>query len=340
MAGEALSRFAAWGRDRFASKPESAPSVDAAELREPAAAQAQAQAPAKSQAPVQALSQAETEPKPEEQPRAFPRLAGRETDADATRTGPVASSGDAAAPASPWTLRDRLADWSERFTGRFGEVWWVGSGEPITLSLPRGATVLVVTGVVAIIVMAFAAGRRSGPSPSLAFEPALARADTAVQVASRPPNALVDGVPGGSESLGTIEAGGALPVNADRLQARFDAGMDPRVDGLNYLVYMTATRRECLRLADFLNEHDVQAIVMRSSRSVHSAGPDGESIELPLYWVVDVGEGFSRNQYLRGEHEEFRAERMELGRAWKRYNGDRGSDLSDMQFYAYRASAR
>ncbi len=146
-------------------------------------------------------------------------------------------------------------------------------------------------------------------------------------------------MPGGGEWAGAVPVVGGADIDPVRLQARFDAGLDPRVLDLNYLVYMTATRRECLRLADFLGQNGVQAVVIPSSRIVKAGDGDGRMIELTLYQVVDVGQGFSRNEYVRGEHEAFRAERMELGRAWKRHNGGRGSDLADMQFYAYRAKS-
>ena len=246
---------------------------------------------------------------------------------------------------------DACAGVRDAVAARVGEVWWIGSAEPVTLRLPRGVTVLVVAGVVGIIGLAFVAGRRTGQAPAaVAWEPPRSTVPERLAGVDPVPTRVAlaalggDDVPGGGDlsrrggrsaaaAAGTHAAGDP----AGRLQARFDAGLDPRVDGLNYLVYITATRRECLRLADFLGERGVQAVVMRSSRSVREEA-DGEVLELPLYWVVDVGRGFSRTEYLRGEHAAFRDERMELGRAWKRHNGGRGSDLADMQFYAYRVS--
>ena len=220
---------------------------------------------------------------------------------------------------------------------RSGEFWWVGSGEVITLRLPRGVTVLAVGGVVGVIALAFVAGRRTGAPASVA---AATPTEAAPAVVSEGALAGLDAedVPGGGAWPGSTPADAPAADPAQRLQARFDAGLDPRVDGLNYLVYLTATRRECVRLRDFLAERGVDVIVMESSRSVR-AGSGADAVRIPLYWVVDVSEGFSRAAYLRGEHEGFKARRMELGRAWKRHNGGRGSDLSDMQFYAYRRSS-
>ncbi|BAM03779.1 hypothetical protein PSMK_16200 [Phycisphaera mikurensis NBRC 102666] len=272
---------------------------------------------------------------PVEQPPAR-RAAGPEPTPPAEGPGPLARGLAAARTA-----------WSDRF----GEVWWVGSTEPLTLHLPRGATVLVMAGVVGIIVMAFAVGRRSGRADAVVATPLtpaqrlLATLEPASDARGVPGIDAGGSVPGGAETPagdagpeGVLQAG-TQEADGPRLQARYDAGLDPRVDGRNYLVYMTATRSECLRLADFLNERGVTPIVMRSGRSVETADGDGKPLVLPLYWVVDVGQGFSRAEYVRGEHRAFHEERMELGRAWKRHNGGRGSDLSDMQFYAYLADS-
>ena len=258
----------------------------------------------------------------------------------ASRPAPTPASSPAPGPVASGIFRDRIEAFRDALAARFGDVWWIGSADPITLRLPRGVTVLVVTGVVGIIVMAFAVGRRSGHEQLRADAPAgpaLAQAEAGLPADRFGfAGAAPDGVPGGGEWFGSSAvAAEEAEVDPVRLQARFDAGLDPRVLGLNYLVYMTATRRECLRLADFLGHNGVQAVVIPSSRKVKAGDGDGRMIELTLYQVVDVGQGFSRNEYVRGEHEGFRSERMELGRAWKRHNGGRGSDLADMEFYRY-----
>ena len=212
--------------------------------------------------------------------------------------------------------------------------WWITSSAPVTLRMSKGLIVGAVAGVVALVGLSFWAGLSQGRD---AAEPVL----TADQ---GPPDGgfvafgqLGDDIPGGAD--GSVVPFSRVDTQTGELvkpqpvpTAKPDG--DPRVAGLNYLVYITTVKPEAERLQGFLAEQGVVSIVVPvGGRELAEEAGSGHNAR--LYRVVDVSEGFTREQYRRGEHREFHNARLRLGQEWRRHNGHRGDDLSSMTFYKY-----
>ena len=99
---------------------------------------------------------------------------------------------------------------------------------------------------------------------------------------------------------------------------------DPRIGGLNYLCFLTTIPEQAERFQEWAARHRIPTIAT-------------ESHNPRFVTVVDVSRGFSADQMREGEHVEFLAERIVLGRKWKQHNDHRGHDLSDMYFIKHRA---
>ncbi|MEM7575878.1 MAG: hypothetical protein AAF328_00255 [Planctomycetota bacterium] len=222
--------------------------------------------------------------------------------------------------------------------------WWITSGKPVVLRMTRGLVVLGIAGVVGLVLLAYWLGRGDAVATNFAetwpdrVERPLAQADTGADVSGidrQPP--MVD-VPGGSDPL----TGVVVPTP----RTTPPPAADPRVPGRNYLVYTMTDLGTARELADFLRGHDARIRLVPTEHRVkagldldeHGVAFAGESSDTAvLHLVVDVTKGFTRAQYVRGEHHRFLSERLALGRAWKRHNGDRGSALESMTFYKYNA---
>jgi hypothetical protein len=222
--------------------------------------------------------------------------------------------------------------------------WWITSGKPVVLRMTRGLVVLGIAGVVGLVLLAYFVGRSDRaeigfadtwpPTNRLAIGDPAAEATEATEATETP---LLD-VPGGSDTT----SGVVVP----QPRQTPPPASDPRIVGHNYLIYTLTDLGTARELAAFLREQGPRVMILPTGLSVSTApGPAAGGVEtevaaevendqnVPLYWVVDITRGFSTAEYRRGEHHAFLAERLGLGRAWKRHNGGRGSALESMTFY-------
>ncbi len=211
--------------------------------------------------------------------------------------------------------------------------WWIGSKRPVTLRMPRGGVVAAVAGVVGLVLLAYWLGLGQG-----------ARDTTGKLAQNAPQNGQPGWMAAGSglgDTTGADIPGGAetTVVPLPRNKAATARPAEPRVPGHNYLVYTLTDFGEAQRLKAFLAERGVDTLIVQTSRRVPKpAGVASDTVSGQNAWlhlVVDVTRGFSREQCLRGEHRRFLTERIQLGRAWYRHNGNRGSALESMMFYKY-----
>ncbi|MEM8783276.1 MAG: hypothetical protein AAGE65_10545 [Planctomycetota bacterium] len=227
--------------------------------------------------------------------------------------------------------------------GSAAGAWWIASGKPVVLRTTRGLVVLAIAGVVGLVMLAYWLGRGDGTAANFAHtwpqnvEAASTQADpSAVTDRSLP---VVD-VPGGSDAR--------VGVVVPQPRTTPPPAADPRVPGRNYLVYTMTDLGTARELAAFLRERDARILIVPTEHRVPGTPLSGETADgladraessdtAVLHLVVDVTEGFTRAEYTRGEHHRFLSERLALGRAWKRHNGDRGSALESMTFYKYNA---
>ncbi|MEM1446449.1 MAG: hypothetical protein AAGF84_10360 [Planctomycetota bacterium] len=219
--------------------------------------------------------------------------------------------------------------------------WWIASGKPVVLRMTRGLVVLGIAGVVGLVLLAYWLGRGDARVGFADTWPetdhsAVAQIDGQTSDVSRQPP-VID-VPGGSDPT----AGVVVPTP----RTTPPPAADPRVPGRNYLVYTMTDLGTARELAKFLRGEDARVLIVPTEHRVSTAGRaaaagvatgDESDDTAVLHLVVDVTEGFTRAQYVRGEHHRFLSERLALGRAWKRHNGDRGSALESMTFYKYNA---
>lgn len=214
--------------------------------------------------------------------------------------------------------------------------WWIASGKPVVLRMTRGLVVLAIAGVVGLVLLAYWLGRGDATLNFADTWPDQNQSRPVSDVALDRPDAVVD-VPGGSDP----EAGVVVPTP----RTTPPPAADPRVPGRNYLVYTMTDLTTAKELAAFLRDQDARIRIVptehpapgAAARKGELAGDPKSGDTSVLHLVVDVTEGFTRAQYTRGEHHRFLSERLALGRAWKRHNGDRGSALESMTFYKYDA---
>lgn len=136
----------------------------------------------------------------------------------------------------------------------------------------------------------------------------------------------------GSATEGPVVAMGVDPdVAVDVPGGNFGSAVelprtDPRVSGLNYLMLVTVRAEdidEARRLQEFLRQSGVASILSKSN--------NGRFVS-----VMDVSRSFTSDEYRAGQHQTHLDRMRALGRAWKRHNGNLGSDLSSMTYYKFK----
>jgi len=179
---------------------------------------------------------------------------------------------------------------------------WTGPGSVLVLRVPRGLAVVAVVAVVLLVVGAYWVGvARGARAERLAIE---ARLEAQSQTALRPPPTAAGpdrAAPGPGEPAET-------------------AG-DPRVPGRNYLVLARYPREEARRLAGFLADQGVEAIVVPG----HNEG----------FFHVIATRGFTADQLGGEAYAAYRQRLRQIGRAWKAANDGRGDDLGTMYAQRY-----
>ncbi|MEM1099097.1 MAG: hypothetical protein AAGH92_09945 [Planctomycetota bacterium] len=222
--------------------------------------------------------------------------------------------------------------------------WWITSGKPVVLRMTRGLVVLSIAGFVGLVLLAYWLGgsdRSVGFADTWPPEDPNALAYANGEETARAGNTSLPGsqptvidVPGGSDP----DTGLVVPTP----RTTPPPAADPRLPGRNYLVYTMTDLGTARELAEFLRGEGARILIVptehrlpQTQGEVATADESGDTAVLHL--VVDVTEGYSRAAYARGEHHRFLSERLALGRAWKRHNGDRGSALESMTFYKYNA---
>lgn len=183
--------------------------------------------------------------------------------------------------------------------------WWVGSSSPIVLRVPRGLAAAIVVGLLLLLVLAYFVGSVRGS--------AAAKANLDEQS-----TAAVAGTPGPRQAPPVAVSQEPEPVLTE------DGGPAARVDherrqpGQNYLRLQTGEKEECDRLAAFMADKGV-AIQLYETRS-------GQFI------VYAVDRGFRADELNTDACLAYKRKLMDLGRAWKRFNNNRGTDLGTLFF--------
>lgn len=191
--------------------------------------------------------------------------------------------------------------------------WWVGSSAPIVLRVPRGLALIIVVGVLLLLVLSYWVGTVRGRSA--ANQLAQERAPSSAEPVARrtPPIAITDAGDRGANEVEN-QAGPAVQVFAER-----------RETGLNYLCLLTGDRDECVRLAEFLADKQV---------AIQLVNRDNGSC---VVYAVDYG--FRGSELSSDECLAYKRKLQDLGRAWKRFNNNRGSDLGTMYYALFTGKA-
>ena len=205
---------------------------------------------------------------------------------------------------------------------------WARRDSPLTVRLAWGALAGALAVGVVVLSVVFWLGQRAGQDRALADLTPVQR-----ELVQRLGD-LDDGEAlGGGGRVDTLrfeqkpaylltEGGGQL-TDAFEIEALINPP-DPRIVGLNYLCFLTTIPEQAERFQEWAGRHRIATIAT-------------ESHNPKFVTVVDVSRGFSAEQLRDGEHVDFLAERIVLGRKWKQHNGHRGHDLSDMYFIKHRA---
>lgn len=189
--------------------------------------------------------------------------------------------------------------------------WWVGSSAPIVLRVPRGLAALIVVGILGLFVLSYWVGSARGKS-------------AAQQQAEQRSSASGDPVMRNTPSIAISDASERRTSNPESTGGpAVQIFSERREDGLNYLCLLTGNRDECLRLAEFLADKQVaiQLVNHDNNQAV----------------VYAVDQGFRGSELSSDECLAYKRKLQNLGRAWKRYNNDRGTDLGTMYFALYKA---
>jgi hypothetical protein len=171
------------------------------------------------------------------------------------------------------------------------------------LRVPRGLAAVIVLGLFLLIVLAYWVGSARGS------------AATRAELTER---GAVAGAPGPREAPPISVSQESPPSAAGTGEPVQRVEQERRRPGLNYLQLQTGGRDEGQRLAEFMADKGVQI------QLVETAG--GE-------WVVfAVDRGYRADELNSESCVAYKRKLMDLGRAWKRHNGNRGSDLNTMLF--------
>lgn len=192
--------------------------------------------------------------------------------------------------------------------------WWPAADEPLNLRVPRGVAVAVLVGGLGLLVLAYWVGHSRGASKAQqAYERQIE--DQRGIYGSRPAPPLPIDPNQGSGVESQPDKATSSPAPGTRV------GGDPRKPGLNYVILLTTTREEADRLIRFLAPHGVEAIAV--------------SVNNGRFEVVSL-RGFPGSEKGSGAWNDYLETLKRIGREWKRYNGNKGPDLSDMYFALYR----
>lgn len=226
-------------------------------------------------------------------------------------------------------VRDRVGRWAK----------------PVEMRLPW--PVLALLGVVGLAMMGLmfqigqhvAGGSTPAPAPGIAAVPGNTPA-SGVMVAADPSERQSRGKLTGDSPMserdraGTVVAMGTVPLagrgpGEDRviLQPTDTPGgsggialTDPRAVGLNYFILATAHEKEIdgvRRLQKFLAEHGLETYLDKPNNT-------------GLRQLVDVTQGFTRQELRNLEHATHEQHIRTLGKLWKQQHGGLGTDLSDI----------
>ncbi|MEM1354751.1 MAG: hypothetical protein AAGH88_07705 [Planctomycetota bacterium] len=189
--------------------------------------------------------------------------------------------------------------------------WWVGSAAPIVLRIPRGLAVAVIFGVLGLLIVSYWVGTVRGKSA--------AKADAPPQIAG--PNGNAPRQTPEISISNERDPDGDNPETNDRPAMQVFA--ERREAGLNYLRLLTGNREECIRLAEFMADKRVAIQLVNRD--------NGEVV------VYAVDQGFRGNELSSEEYLAYRRKLQELGRAWRRFNNNRGTDLGTMYPALYKS---
>ncbi|MFW5682728.1 MAG: hypothetical protein ACOC1G_06955 [Phycisphaeraceae bacterium] len=184
--------------------------------------------------------------------------------------------------------------------------WLSHAGPPLVLRVPRGLAISVVLGVLGLLVVAYWVGYERGESAATPQYETQDRSDRIPAVIRRDAgegsnNGPTTSTAGNPDGVASLDAGGAV---------------DPRTPGHNYMVMARRNRRDAQRLAQFVMDQGVETILV--------------PLRDDMFLIVATERGF---ESVRSEEAQaYRNRLREIGRAWKRHNQGRGSELEDMYF--------
>lgn len=197
--------------------------------------------------------------------------------------------------------------------------WWPAADEPLNLRIPRGVAVAVLIGGLGLLILAYWVGHSRGTAKARAAHEQRVEDHRGIYGSRPAPSLPYD--PDSSKNAGqtgasAVDNGGISSAAPPRI------GGDPRKPGDNYVVLLTTTPDEADRLIRFLKPYGVEAIAVSSNNKRFDS-------------VVAL-RGFPGSEKGSDAWNEYLETLKRIGREWKRFNGNKGSDLSDMYFSLYR----
>lgn len=192
--------------------------------------------------------------------------------------------------------------------------WLSHAGPPLVLRVPRGLAISVVLGMLALLVVAYWVGFERGEAAATRmYETANETIDRGGRVPVMARDTRRENPAAGGSRTAANGSGGTAPDAGD-------AVADPREPGFNYMVMARRNRRDAQRLAQFIRDQGVETILVPLSDD-------------DMFLVVATERGFRSTG--SEEAQTYRNRLLEIGRAWKRHNDGRGSELQDMYFARY-----
>ena len=195
----------------------------------------------------------------------------------------------------------------------------------IELRLPRAVVAMLAVGSVALMGLMYQLGQHTAESPYPLAE-AGETGGTGIE------SNAVGSVPGRSEISGAVVAMGSLPLEPADVPGgavTLSTGVprsvvlptrDPRAVGLNYFTLLAVP-------PDMLDEvRELQAYLAQNGLITYLDKTNSGRLRN----LVDVTRGYSRNQLDTLEYAEHRYRIQALGQRYRKQNGGRGPDLSDI----------
>ena len=239
-----------------------------------------------------------------------------------------AASGAESAPLEPEKI-EQPTQVDPLPSGRARRAWWAAFDEPMVLHVPRGIVLVVCFGVLMLVAMAYWVGEKRGKTAGAAEKVAYYEGlktkypglDKGKGIPEEARVLFADGKGLSSDQLTLTEY---VYQKTDDIVVTEE--YDCREVGLNYLIVTTASREKAIELIDFLSIHGVDAAAFPGNNS-------------ELVTVVAL-KGFESPNKEGSDGQRFKSSMLQLGRDWKRRNGNKGRDLSDMYFMKFQGYNR